>query len=172
MVDHLGMRARVNICMWDEGGGSLTTNHLPQKNGQQHDVIDVTERLNKEMLSNAEELYSIEKMYGGFAAALYFVEQVKPGGDWDLKAQQDWGLVAGKTYIYDGEEFAFDDIGNIHYGFVGAVLFSEDVLLMAGGVVQIYCGTSSWKYRNTYFDDPRDQMAIHYGYQLWRRYFV
>lgn len=169
-VDYLGMRAVINTRAWDNGG-SLSVNHVPKKNGQQQEVIDITDRLNKAMLSNAEELYSVKKMYGGVAAAFYFIEQVKPDGDWDFKAQQDWGLVAGNTYIYDSEEFAFDDIGNIHYGFVGAVLFSEDILLMAGGAVQIYCGTSSWEYRHSYFDDPRDQSAIHYGFQLWRKYY-
>ena len=98
---------------------------------------------------------------------MFFVEKVKPGGEWDLKSHDDWPLEAGQSYVYNGVEYSFDDIGNIHYGYVGRVLFSEDVLLIAGGLVQIYCGTSSWDYRDSYYDNPRDQRAIRIGSNLW-----
>ena len=55
----------------------------------------------------------------------------------------------------------------MHYGFVGRVLFEEQVLLIAGGVVQIVSRTSKLSYYETYFDDPHDSEMISFGYHLW-----
>ncbi len=63
----------------------------------------------------------------------------------------------------------FDDIGNIHYGYVGRVLFSESTLLSAGGAVQILTGTSDISYWDSNFDDPRDQTMISIGSSLWNK---
>lgn len=60
-----------------------------------------------------------------------------------------------------------DVINNVHYGYVGRVLFSESMLLIAGGGVQILTGTSDLGYWNSNFDDPRDQYMISYGVNLW-----
>lgn len=69
--------------------------------------------------------------------------------------------------MYNGQSLRYDDIGNIHYGYVGRVIFSTNTLLKAGGIVQIYAGTSDWSYWNSNFDDPRDQWAIKLGAELW-----
>ncbi len=148
-------------------GFGSSGNGVQGSTSNKKDRVDVTEKLNKAMIRNSEELYAFADTFGGLAAALYFVDMVKPGGDWDFKSKADWGLVPGKIYVYDGKDFLYDDIGNIHYGFVGRVLFSEDMLLMAGGVVQVFCGTSSWGYIDSNFDDPRDQEAIQFGCTLW-----
>ena len=132
---------------------------------------DITQKLNHAMINNAEELYTYNRIYGRLAATYYFVKMVKPGGEWDFKSQKEWGLKSGKFYLYNGKLLAYDDIGNIHYGFVGSVLFAEDVLLEAGGYVQLYTKTSSLSYWNSNWDDPRDQKAIKFGCQLWREGF-
>jgi hypothetical protein len=120
------------------------------------------------MNNNANELSAYRKEHGWLPAVFYFVNKVKPGGDWDFKAQEEWGLDPSKVYLYKGKKLAYDDVGNIHYGYVGRVLFSETILLDAGGYVQIYTNTSSWSYWNSNWDDPRDQEAIKFGCKLWR----
>lgn len=95
-------------------------------------------------------------------------QNVKPGGAWDFKSQEEWDLNNNASYLFNGTILRYDDIGNIHYGFVGRVIFSEEILLLAGGVVQIRTGTSKWSYWKSNFDDPRDQWAIQIGCDLWR----
>ena len=129
--------------------------------------VDVTSQLNKEMTRNAEDLSQVSETFGAWAAMMYFVENVKPGGKWDFKSQAEWSLNPDVIYIYNGNELRYDDIGNIHYGYVGHVLFSEQALLQAGGLVQVYAGTSKLSYYNSWFDDPRDSKMISYGYHLW-----
>ena len=129
--------------------------------------IDITENLNNEMRNNAQTLIEYREAHGYIKTVEFFVNKVKPGGDWDFKSQDDWALDSSKKYLYNGIELRYDDIGNIHYGYVGRVLFSESVLLIAGGGIQIIAGTSSWEYWQSNFDDPRDQWAISFGCDLW-----
>ena len=62
---------------------------------------------------------------------------------------------------------AYDDVGNIHYGFVGRVLFPKKILLVAGGAIQVISGTSAWSFANYYFDDPHAYLSISFGSSLW-----
>ncbi len=64
-----------------------------------------------------------------------------------------------------------DDIGNIHFGYVGSVLFRKTTLCAGAGMYQIYSGTSDWKYISSYFDDPRDSKAIKLGVEMWKKYY-
>ncbi|MBQ7007169.1 MAG: hypothetical protein IJN59_05010, partial [Oscillospiraceae bacterium] len=130
-------------------------------------IVDITDKLNNAMLTNAEILSNYKNQNNYIDAVIFFVNKVKPGGDWDFKSQDDWALTSSVKYKYHGETLRFDDIGNIHYGYVGRVLFSDDVLLLAGGLVQISTRTSDWSYWNTNFDDPRDQWAVAFGCQIW-----
>ena len=128
---------------------------------------DVTEKLNTEMAQNAATLKKYRKNHNYISTSLYFASQVKPGGEWDFKAQDDWALDPEYTYIYCGQGLRYDDIGNIHYGYVGSVVYTEATLLRMGGIVQIATRTSKWEYRNSNFDDPRDQEMVKYGCILW-----
>ena len=128
---------------------------------------DITNKLNNAMKNNANTLKEYKDKKGFLNATEYFVEKVRPQGDWDFKSQKEWNLDPETLYLYDGEILRYDDIGNIHYGYVGRVLFSENILLMAGGAVQIYTKTSKLSYWNSNFDDPRDQWAIQFGCDIW-----
>ncbi len=78
------------------------------------------------------------------SARIHWVTLVKGGGKWDYK--RIYGLSTA------------EDLGNFNYGATGAALnFSLETLSMAGGIVQIYSGTSKWNYIDSFFDDPRDQ---------------
>ena len=129
--------------------------------------VDITETLDNAMEENAAILSEYKDEHNYIDTVTYFVDKVKPGGDWDFKSQEDWALDSNTTYAYNGTELRYDDIGNIHYGYVGRVIFSSYMLLFAGGAVQIYAGRSDWSFWRTNFDDPRDQWAIQYGCYPW-----
>ncbi len=129
--------------------------------------IDITDKLNDAMHKNAETMNDSKRTKGTVKTATMFYNNVKPGGKWDFKAQKDWGLDSQHIYLYNGTQLRYDDIGNIHYGYVGRTLFSKKTLLLAAGGVQIYTKTSSISYWNSNFDDPRDQWAIEFGCGIW-----
>ena len=131
--------------------------------------VDITNRLDTAMRENSQSVIKIRDEVGYFEAVGYFTGMVRGGGLWDFKSQEEWGLSSEKTYYYHGIPLRYDDIGNIHYGYVGKELYTTSVLLKMGGVIQIISGTSEWKYFSSNFDDPRDQMTIKYGCILWDR---
>ncbi len=130
-------------------------------------TINITTKLNNAMENNAKNLQEYKDEHSLLETVVFFIDKVKPGGEWDFKSQESWNLNASKTYKYNNVTLRYDDIGNIHYGYVGRVLFSEENLLKAGGFVQICTKSSKIKYYKTNFDDPRDQWAISLGSALW-----
>ncbi len=132
-------------------------------------AIDITEKLDTAMVDHAIELKEYVNTYSPIAAAVHFAKKVKGGGEWDLKSQGDWDLNPEQQYRYKNLLLRYDDVGNIHYGYVGRVLFNQNTLLLAGGVVQIVSKTSDLSYYASNFDDPRDQWAISVGAILWDR---
>lgn len=68
-----------------------------------------------------------------------FYDTVKPGGKADYKAWLDPSLKGIEYNVRFGEDFykiTAEQLGNIHYGYLGSVVgFSEDLILYAGGVV-------------------------------------
>ena len=131
-------------------------------------AIDITDKLNSAMTENRKQVMNWEFSYGREATVFMFINKVRPGGEWDFKSENSWNLDRNAVYRYKNKILRFDDLGNIHYAYVGSVLFSETELKIAGGIVQIYTGTSDWSYALNYFDEPRDQTMIHYGYHLAR----
>lgn len=110
---------------------------------------------------------SVLPEYGYQYSTQVFIDRVMPGGVWDFKSQKEWDLKPDYTYYYNGKALRYDDIGNIHYGYVGRVLFPEEMLLIAVGVVQVYTKTTKVRYLFSNLDDPRDQEMIRYGSILW-----
>ena len=99
----------------------------------------------------------------------YFIKKVKTNGDWDLKRKTKWKLKSRHYFIFRGEKyFRNDALGNIHFGYTGAVLFSKAILCAGAGVYQIKSGTSSWKYTTTWGDDPYDNYMIKLGYDYYK----
>lgn len=97
------------------------------------------------------------------STAIVFADNVKIGGTWDFKQELGWNTyyntkINGGIYYLPGE-----DIGNIHYGFVGRTLFPASILKRAAGLVQIIGGDYKVEWYSTYFDDPNDQIAIQRG---------
>lgn len=123
------------------------------------------------LIANSDTMYRVWYMnwqtYGTNAGmiqtGLYFASKVKSGGSWDYK------LAYGPTTNYlvqlDGsqEYMKGEDIGNLHYGYVGRTVFSGSLLLSAAGAYQIYSGTAQPNWYRTYYDDPNDQYWINRG---------
>ena len=119
------------------------------------------------MQIHAKEMWQFYKdsSYNYWESMIFFYHKEKYNADWDIKVK--WNLDPDTTYIYHGEEHRHDDIGNIHYGYVGAAIFSKPVLCWAAGWAQwkhdgkLYYGLLSC------FDDPRDQEMIIEGYDIY-----
>ncbi|MEC0247017.1 polymorphic toxin type 44 domain-containing protein [Paenibacillus chitinolyticus] len=90
--------------------------------------------------------------------------KVPSGGPWDYK--KDYKNADG--YGFGGNWMRGEDIGNMHYGYVGrAAGFSNTLLSSAAGAYQIYSGTASLGWWNSYFDDPMDQAFFNLGVNYW-----
>ena len=96
-----------------------------------------------------------------------FVQRVKTGGEWDLKSKAEWQPAEGDTLVFMGKEVTPEDIGNIHFGYVGRTLFPTEMLCMGAGAYQIYSGTHHGFGIDTYYDDPKDTANIRWGAQIF-----
>lgn len=100
-----------------------------------------------------------------------FINQVKGGAPWDLKADYHGYSkldLGSEKAIYNGQEYNFDDFGNITFGIAAAAYgFPIDFSKAGAGFYQIYSGTSEWSYISSYFDAPRDQEMIEEGYSIF-----
>ena len=137
----------------------------------------ITSKLYNVMRNNAKKFAEYIKQQvdrngmvkGLINAFKFFYNKVKTRGEWDLKNRPEWKLNKGDCFIFNGKTLRSDDPGNIHFGYVGAVMFPEKILRVGAGVYQIYSGTSRFNYFWTFFDDPRDSSMISYGYDLYMR---
>ena len=136
-------------------------------NNRKKQILDITEKLDSAMTENSQKLNDFKKNNNIINTSLYFANKVKPDGEWDFKSQEDWNLSPEVTYYYKNKELRYDDIGNIHYGYVGSAVYSETLLLRMGGVIQILTRSSKLEYAFSNFDDPRDQEMIEFGALLW-----
>ena len=156
MEDYGGtIPGRSNMVFINDGGYSLPT-------------VDLTEELDEFMLKNADKLEDYKEENGYIEAAFYFYQNVKDGGDLDIKLQDEWTFEEEKNYVYRDRKLRFDDPGNINFGYVGAVLFSEEVLCIGAGVNQISKYGFVYGDLSSYFDDPRDQAMIRWGYEIYQ----
>lgn len=135
------------------------------------DEIDITDQLNATMAACYDELVKYKEENGYAAAILFFIENVKTGGDWDLKHETNWNLTYENTYIYNGIPLRFDEPGNILFGYVGSALFDLPTQYLGAGGYQILSGTAKWEWWQTLGDDPVDTAAVTYGYLLKQKQY-
>ncbi|MDF9844557.1 MULTISPECIES: polymorphic toxin type 44 domain-containing protein [unclassified Paenibacillus] len=133
-------------------------------------VENITSEFSGKMRSNAAYIayyaYTEKKYFGTYPLMTgeEFVAKVKSGAPWDYKLPYGYS----KKWLFGGITTTGEDLGNIHYGYVGrAAGFSELVLKSAAGAYQIYSGTYHVGWYNSYFDDPTDQAAIQRGFNYW-----
>ena len=140
-----------------------------------HKKVDITKKLRKAMKKHYEAFrgnyWSNIYMYGAIGGRTnsikYFINKVKSEGKWDLK--YSWKLKSSKKYKFGKKTLAYDDPGNIHFGYVGAFMFTSKVLRLGAGLYQSKSATSSLSFYKSYGDDPRDSEMIKYGYKLAKK---
>ena len=141
---------------------------VPEEIPSDAEVVDLTEKLDALMHKSAADLKRVQAKYGYYAACMYYYVKVKDGGDWDIKLQDEWKFEKGKTYVYQGRVMRWDDPGNIHFGYVGAILFHEEVVCFGAGMNNMTkFGFSAGDFES-YYDDPRDQEMMRWGYRLYK----
>lgn len=154
------MPCLVNLCAKWEGSGSSVISPSGS-------TVDLTDKLNQFMIKNAKTLEEYSQTHNFIETFIYFYDNVKDGGDLDIKLQEDWKFEEDKTYTFNGTILRYDDPGNINFGYVGAVLYPEDFLCLGAGVNQISKYGFIFGDFSTFFDDPRDNRMIKLGYTLY-----
>lgn len=101
-------------------------------------------------------------MASAFASPVNFVK-----GALDIKLQDKWKFDEGQLYSFDKQILRYDDPGNINFGYVGAVIFPEAVLCFGAGMNQIKKHGFKFGDLSKWYDDPRDNTIIKYGYDLY-----
>ncbi|CAH1206288.1 hypothetical protein PAECIP111893_02504 [Paenibacillus plantiphilus] len=130
---------------------------------------NVTTSFSKTMKNNAVLMayyayWDQEQETYPIGTGLEFASRVKSNGVWDYK--QSFGTTT--SYVYNGWNTTGENLGNMHYGYVGrACGFGRTMLEFIAGAVQIYSGTAHVGWYTTYFDDPNDQAWIGTGMNLW-----
>lgn len=107
--------------------------------------------------------------YAIFNAGMFFAQRVRTGGIWDYKRLYSSYNSIGEVKI--GTTYYFlkaEDIGNIHYGYVGSASFSPTILKAFAGLANALDNRITWEWVSTYFDDPVDQLAIQRGIN-WKK---
>ena len=98
---------------------------------------------------------------------VYYLK-VTDGGAWDIKLTDEWKFEKNTTYVYQGVEMRMDDPGNIHFGYLGAILFSEEFVCFGAG----FNNFMKFGFRDgncqSYFDDPQDQEMMRWGYRMYK----
>ncbi|WP_436663986.1 polymorphic toxin type 44 domain-containing protein [Alicyclobacillus acidoterrestris] len=115
-----------------------------------------------------EGLTTVEDRNQATADTAYqFAYNERQGGVWDIKQYYGYSTL----YSYGGELFSGDDLGNIHYGYVGrAAGFTSTTLQTAGGIVQIAKSGIKLSWVSSYFDQPSDNVAVNEGISLWNKW--
>lgn len=160
----------------------LKQDNSQHKTLQKHFSQDVTYfDLQTELDTNTQTMYDFYNAtyaaagVGINAAAIayaetgvFFASMEHSGGDWDYKQNFDSYDSPVEAYI-DGRYVSMQaqDVGNIHYGYVGSTYFAPTVLKSAAGMAQLASGHPYWDF-SSYFDDPRDQKQIQRGISYFK----
>ena len=133
-------------------------------------IIDVTKQINDIMI-DAEKKYADYYYLSNTVKYLKYLTLVGPKMKYDLKEKDEF--LKHSLYIYDGEIVDRDVLGNIVYGYLGKVMGIAEIPMYAvPGIEQIVKGTSDISWYHSYFDDPRDQVRIKQGadiYDYWHQ---
>ena len=131
---------------------------------------DVTDTLNGMMREHAKDPQIINPSY--------IYDQFKTGGDWDFKSKPEYASDKYQYYTYNGEIINYDDIGNIHYGYVlNAVPWTtEDLVYFGAGAYQNWTDKEAGKDLSKknqsfpiYGDNTNDLYAIYKGVERYNQ---
>lgn len=129
--------------------------------------FDATKKINDTMKNNAEIVKEkVQSKDSKLVQYATFANLVKPGGVYDIKQNEEW---SGKIVSYNGMILEDQDVGNIHYGYIGrAAGFSEEELLLGAGFAQLIGGNPDLKFcLVSACDDPRDTYFVQLGMAIY-----
>lgn len=119
------------------------------------EILDMSDTSSKIALENKVAAYST------------WIEMVDYGKPWDHKLELETAKI--NTVKLEGDDFKYDVIANIHYGYIGAAAGFSDIELKAGaGAAQIWREKSIVRLASdlgSFGDDSKDQAAIAAG--IW-----
>ena len=126
---------------------------------------DITNSFRKKLRNNANTVKKTTKTKGIIESGKQFYNKVRNKGEWDLKQLPEYQ----GTFQFNDKIVQGQDLGNINFGYTGKALGLPDSVLLAGaGIAQILAGTSNFSFvMASNGDDPRDQMYIKYGIELY-----
>ena len=164
-IDSLGKRP----IAYNEGNRESEDTRVWSLSYMNNKKVDLTYKLTTFMEEKAKEMEQYYHTHSLLKSALYFKNNVTDDGIWDIKLQDDWTFERGNAYYFNGQQLRYDDTGNINFGYVGAVLFAELILCAGAGANQIKKYGFQFGDLSTFYDDPRDNQMVKYGYQLYMR---
>ena len=98
---------------------------------------------------------------GRIRMAAWWAAMVRPGGPWDIKAKGQWRH--RHSYV-GGNLYSNQDLGNLHYGYVGRKAgFTSLELKLGGSAAQLM--NTKWSWWSSWFHDPRDAAMIQEGFR-------
>ena len=149
--------------------------------------VFANDKIDNMLKQNGEVAQDYNKNHNIFQNLKFFVNQVKGGGDWDIKEKSEWqlpydtfnGEEVNKNsneqnttpfLYYNGQLLSGSDLGNINYGYTGTALDIPSTILFVGAgmynVIQNF-GTSNmdpkWVFGSSMGDDPKDMDFTAYG---------
>ena len=130
-------------------------------------------RCHEESYSSAEFIFGTSEGWIGLYCEMeaqietmkYFVQMVNDGMEWDIKLTDEYK--SSSSFVFRGEIYKGEQLGNIHYGYVGSVLYPPIILHLGAGYNQITKGFHI-EYLFTLFDEPGDYDMIDYGIKLYK----
>ena len=172
MVDASGLLSVCVVTLIDGNGGEKE---------EEAEIEDVTEELNALMEEHANELagyqtmllyiaiksgnYSTAGLTAFFGTIGFFIDKVTDNGEWDIKRSTE-KYSYKKKMIYNGVVYSGEQIGNIHFGYVGRAVFSRWFLHFGAGINQLKKGFEKENLA-FFFDEPEDYEMIDYGIRLY-----
>ncbi len=152
------------------------------------DVEDITDLLNQLMDDHVHEMktyqYWVRKSLSmsetdsskseaivWLSTLSYFFAKVNDKGDWDLKLTTTTFSYEKKNLLYDGNVYTGEQIGNIHFGYVGRALYSKTFLHFGAGLNQASKKLiiDYWPY---FFDEPEDYAMVELGAKLYEARYL
>lgn len=103
----------------------------------------------------------------GIKRHLWFYDQVKSGGPWDLKCAVKAGASRTRArFGFCGSTISAEDYGNIHYGYVGNACKISKYALLYGSITAHWL---EWRFRHLR-NEYRDHRKIALGYYLYQQW--
>jgi hypothetical protein len=87
--------------------------------------------------------------------------------NWKIRLNREFG--PHTLFVFDNAAHPSDYIGNVGFGFVMASYqYTEVVARLGAGIAQVFSNKGPEGGPLSFGDDPRDQEAIHKGFELYR----